>query len=176
MMVEEDVVRLFANGEQIFEWRCTPSDLDALVLGRLYCEAMSAARKRMVAELPSAGGFNELFRSLFAAVDAAHGSGGMHAAALVHADRIVFIAADVGRHNAVDKVVGKALLAGANVAALGMIVTSRVSGEIARKCVNSAIAWLASRSIPTTLAVRTAQVHGLPIIGRAASKSPHIYR
>lgn len=174
MMVEEEVVRLFANGEQVFEWRCTPSDLDALILGRLYCEAVR--REPRVQELPSADGFADLFRALFAAVDAEHESGGMHAAALVRDSKIEFVAADVGRHNAVDKAIGKALLAGEDVSSFGMIITARVSGEIARKCANSGVAWLASRSIPTTLAVHTALMNHLPIVGRAASNSPHRYQ
>lgn len=205
-LVEEAVVRLVAGGLPLFEWRCTPVDLPALVIGRLYIEELSddtaiasvlalehhddeitivipvalrAAEPRSAPSkrvgVPTADTFAELFRELFARVDAKHESGGMHAAALATNGRIAYEAEDVGRHNAVDKVIGMALLDHADLAAHGLLVSSRISGEIARKATRCAIGWLASRSIPTTLAVRTAQRVHLPIIGRAAGKHAFIY-
>jgi FdhD protein len=205
-LVEEVVVRCVAGAVPLFEWRCTPVDLPALAIGRLYIEALSddaaiadlltierhdeeitiaippslraGAGRTVPAEragVPAAETFAELFRELFARVAAHHESGGMHAAALALNGAIVYQAEDVGRHNAVDKVVGMALLDHADLAAHGLLVSSRISGEIARKAARSAVAWLASRSIPTTLAVRTAQSAGLPIIGRAAGKHAFVY-
>lgn len=206
-VVEEVPVRLLEQGKPMYEWRCTPTNLEALVLGRLYSHgaisnASIAQRFRIERlhdeilvhldellpaerpvrarvpriEIPSAEEFAELFRELFAGVDARHQEGGMHAAALVRHARITVQAEDVGRHNAVDKVIGRALLAGEDLAANGMLVSSRVSGEIARKAAHSTIAWLASRSIPTTLAVSIARFAGMPIIGRAAGKNAWVYR
>jgi formate dehydrogenase assembly factor FdhD len=205
-MVEEAVVRLVAGGIPLFEWRCTPVDLPALVMGRLYIEELSddlgiagvltferhgdeitiaipaalrAGEARSVPServgVPTADTFAELFKELFARVDAKHASGGMHAAALATNGRIAYQAEDVGRHNAVDKVIGMALLDHGDLTAHGLLVSSRISGEIARKAARSTVAWLASRSIPTTLAVRTAQKVRLPIIGRAAGKHAFIY-
>lgn len=206
-VVEERVVHLVREGASLFEWRCTPNHLDALVLGRLYSEGLIedadlASRLRIIDEgpeivvmlaaplalvhhkrlrastpvLPATDEFGELFKAMFAAVDARYEEGGMHAAALVRDGAIVVQAEDVGRHNAVDKTIGLALLAGIDLPAHGMLVTSRVSGEIARKAAQSAIAWLASRSIPTTLAVSIAQIADMPIVGRAASRNSSIYR
>jgi len=205
-LVEEAVVQLVAGGIPLFEWRCTPVDLPALVTGRLYVEGLcddaavaglltiehydDEITIAMPAELraggprgvparregvPAANTFAELFRELFARVEARHESGGMHAAALARNGSIAYQAEDVGRHNAVDKVIGMALLDHAGIAAHGLLVSSRISGEIARKATRSAVAWLASRSIPTTLAVHTAQRAGLTIIGRAAGKHAFIY-
>lgn len=202
-VIDEEIVRYYAGDALVFEWRCTPVDMEALVVGRLYSEklilehgALGVERsaegvlirgselprpdtprtRARDSEMPSNEVFTELFRAVFTSVDERYADGGMHAAALVRDHTILYQAEDVGRHNAVDKVIGKAVLAGDNIAALGMLVTSRVSGEIARKCGESGIAWLASRSIPTTLAVRNAQKAGMPIIGRAASKTPYVYR
>lgn len=200
--VEEVPVRLMIGGAPLLEWRCTPSDIEALVIGRLYAdgvicdagvmsdlvihhgEGLIEARlstmptetahpphARGAAELPSPDAFAELFRDLFARIDARHQSGGMHGAALVRAGRIVYNADDVGRHNAVDKVLGMALMAGADLADCGLLVSSRVSGEIARKAASSGVAWLASRSIPTGLAVQIAKAAQMPIVGRAAGKN-----
>lgn len=204
--VEEQIVRLMQGDDVLFEWRCTPSDLDALVIGRLYAEgwiesAHAAGRIELTSEdevliarvqnpvraqgditrlrerldLPHGAAFMELYRNLFARADAAHPDGGMHSAGLAASGRIAFHADDVGRHNTIDKVIGMALLAGAAPARHGLLISARVSGEIARKAALSGIAWLASRSIPTTLAVRIARTHGLPLIGRAASKRAVMY-
>lgn len=206
-VVEERVVRLVSEGAPLFEWRCTPNHLDALVLGRLFSEGLIedaglAAGLRIIDEgpdivvvlaaplamlrhkrvrastpsIPTADEFAEMFKAMFTAVDARYEEGGIHAAALVRAGRIVVQAEDVGRHNAVDKTIGLALLAGIALPEHGMLVTSRVSGEIARKAAQSTVAWLASRSIPTTLAVSIAQSADMPIVGRAASKTSSIYR
>jgi molybdenum cofactor guanylyltransferase len=122
--------------------------------------------------IPDTETFAQLYRLLFAQVDERHESGGMHAAALAHDGAIAFQAEDVGRHNAVDKVIGMALLADADPAAYGLLTTARLSGEIARKAARAGVAWLASRSIPTTLAVREAAAAGLRIVGRAGK---HVY-
>jgi FdhD protein len=135
---------------------------------------VSAADARMLA-IPSAEVFNRLFRDLFSAVESRHESGGMHAAAATDGTKIVKQVEDVGRHNTIDKIVGMLLLSGLSFGHHGLLTSSRVSGEIAHKTGRAGCAWLASRSIPTTLAVRFAQQSGLPIIGRAASRSAHVY-
>ena len=206
-VVEEAVVRLEQNGTTLYEWRCTPIELDALVLGRLYAEdlidssdiataletnvveedvtvikvkrAFGVVRKRAPRTtpifIPDVTEFAELYRALFARVDERHEDGGMHAAALANDGTLMYQADDVGRHNAADKVIGMALLDGADISQHGMIVSSRISGEIARKAANSGVKWLASRSIPTTLALRIAREAGMPIIGRAAGKNSFLY-
>ena len=58
----------------------------------------------------------------------------------------------------------------------GLLTSSRVSGEIADKAARAGFAWLASHSIPTSLAVRFASAAHMPIIGRAAGKGAFIYR
>ena len=206
-VVEESIVRLEQNGATLFEWRCTPIELDVLALGRLYTEDLidnaeiatafetsvvgeditiikvnrefGVVRKRATRTtptfIPDVDEFAELYRALFARVDEKHEDGGMHAAALVSDSTLMYQADDVGRHNAADKVIGKAVMDGANIAQLGMILSSRISGEIARKAVSSGVKWLASRSIPTTLALQTARDAGMPIIGRAAGKNSFLY-
>jgi formate dehydrogenase accessory protein FdhD len=202
-VVEEAIVRLVHGDDLMFEWRCTPSNLDALVMGRLYCEGLiddASSAEDLTTEMlgdvitisldaplgnavttrtrdargaiPDTETFTQLYRALFAQVDARHESGGMHAAALARDGRIAFQAEDVGRHNAIDKVIGMALLADADPAGYGLLTTARLSGEIARKAARAGVAWLASRSIPTTLAVREAAEAGLPIVGRAGK---HVY-
>ena len=60
-------------------------------------------------------------------------------------------------------------------AQFGLLTSSRVSGEIADKAARAGFSWLASRSIPTTLAADIAQRAHMPIIGRAPSRDAHVY-
>jgi FdhD protein len=119
--------------------------------------------------LPAAN-FAMLFRALFAVADAASPEGGIHAAALSDGVSLRYTATDVARHCAVDRVLGHALRARAEPPRLGLLLTSRVSGAIAWKCVNARVAWIASRSVATSLARELAAARGIALIERAARR------
>jgi FdhD protein len=205
-LAEEVVVRLTLNGAPSYEWRCTPADIEAMIIGRLYIdgriahadavhlsvergeeEIRATARIETTPTLvsqnktseslaiPPTEVFGDLFRELFNAVDARHESGGMHAAAATDGMRIVRQVEDVGRHNTIDKIVGIMVLDNLPFRSAGLLTSSRVSGEIADKAARAGFSWLASRSIPTTLAARVARAAHMPIIGRAASKNAFTY-
>lgn len=94
-------------------------------------------------------------------------TGGLHGAALVGADGVVRVAReDVGRHNAVDKVVGWAVLRGETP--LGdtvLVVSGRVSFEIVQKALRAGIGFVAAVSAATSLATRLARENGLTLVG-----------
>ena len=110
---------------------------------------------------------DETLRDLMAGIFG--GAAGVHAAALARAGRIALRVEDVGRHSAVDRLVGAALRRGWDGSELGLATTARVSGEMAFKAARAGCAWIASRSVPTTLAVDIAGLVGLPIVARAGS-------
>jgi FdhD protein len=204
-LVEEAVVTLVVNGVQTLQWRCTPTDLEALAVGRLYIEGaigsaddahvivernaeeiairvrcepaatVATATRERAMTIPAAALLSELFRALFTTVDARHEHGGMHAAAATDGQGIVAQVEGVGRHNTIDKIAGALLLQRRSPSEFGLLTSSRVSGEIADKAARAGFAWLASRSIPTTLAVRIASAAHMPIVGRAAGKGAFIY-
>jgi FdhD protein len=126
------------------------------------------------APLPEAELFAPLFRSLFA-LSRRGDLGGLHAAALSDGRELLFPIEEVGRHNAVDKVIGQAIMAGTPLAGLGLVLTARISGEIALKAARAGLAWVASRSIPTTLALEVAALAGLPLLARAAGKEARLH-
>jgi FdhD protein len=126
--------------------------------------------------IPSHDTLRVLFRDVFAAGDTEYPEGGMHGAALTDGERILMTVHDVGRHNTVDKVVGRALLAGTELSGCGLIMTSRISAAIALKAARAGVSWLASRSVPTSLAVAIADAAALPLIARAASKDMMVIR
>lgn len=116
-----------------------------------------------------------LFKALFASGDRYKDTGGIHAAALVDAaapSPLIAHAEDIGRHNAVDKVLGAALLARQPVRGLGLLVTGRISAELAFKASRAGLAYVATPSVPSTLAVEIARRSGMVLVGRAVSGHP----
>lgn len=83
--------------------------------------------------------------------------GATHAAAVFDASgKIISSAEDVGRHNALDKAIGKCILDGIRTAGLGAAVTSRLSLEMVSKCARAGIELVAAVSAPTTMALDVA--------------------
>jgi FdhD protein len=133
------------------------------------CDA-AAARLPRSATLPAADASTEQLRALFAACEAASPAGGVHGAALVAGDALRDPVIDVSRHAAVEKAVGEAFLAGEPVRECGLVLTARISGQIALTAARAGVAWIASRSLATSLAIAIAQAAHLPLVTRAAGR------
>jgi FdhD protein len=102
-------------------------------------------------------------------------TGGVHSAALTDGENIVSFAEDIGRHNAVDKVIGHCILENIGFAGKIMLASGRLSSEIVRKCARCGIPLLASRAAPTSLAVDIAESAGLTIVGFTRGDKMNIY-
>lgn len=102
-------------------------------------------------------------RAAQAAFDA---TGGLHAAGIFSAGgELLIVREDIGRHNAVDKVIGHALLAGIDLSTTFLLVSGRLSFEILQKSLAARIPALAAISAPSSLAVEFARKSGQTLIG-----------
>jgi FdhD protein len=102
-------------------------------------------------------------------------TGCFHSAALSDGERILAFAEDVGRHNAVDKVIGFAILNDISFAKKIMLVSCRISSEIVSKCSACGIPVIASRAAVTDLAIEIAEKSGVTLIGFVRGDRLNIY-
>ncbi len=118
-------------------------------------------------------------REMFGQAELYRQTGGMHSAALIAVDGgqsgYFVVREDVGRHNAVDKVIGRGLMDGVDFSASVLLCSGRISADLMQKAAAASIPVLASRSIPTSSAYDLALVSGTAIVGRLGSAEPVVY-
>lgn len=132
-------------------------------------------RTRSDARVPGPDLFPDLFRQLYERSPTRRTTGGHHTVALSDGAGLFHVHEEVGRHNGADKAIGGCLLAGGDATHLGIITTARISAEIAEKSARAGLAWIASRSVPTTMAVEIAAAAGMAIVARAAGKEARVF-
>jgi FdhD protein len=102
-------------------------------------------------------------------------SRGIHGAALADGERLLVVAEDVGRHNAVDKVKGEAMLRGIATVDRLLLSTGRISSEMLLKAARMGVPVVASRTSPTEMAVGLAEQLGITVIGYVRPDSLNLY-
>jgi FdhD protein len=135
---------------------------------RLFPRLTSAVRVRPAA---LAAGMKELYTA------AVHyqASRGIHGAGLSDGERLLIVAEDVGRHNAVDKVKGEALLRGIPTDDRILLSTGRISSEMLLKAARMGVPIVASRTSPTEMAVGLAEQLGITVCGYVRPDSLNLY-
>ncbi|UCF99354.1 MAG: formate dehydrogenase accessory sulfurtransferase FdhD [Spirochaetaceae bacterium] len=102
-------------------------------------------------------------------------TGGVHAAALADQKDILVFREDIGRHNAVDKVIGACLLLGNNFTDKLLLTSGRLSSEILHKAVRCSLPIVVSRSAPTDRSVALARERNITLIGFARGQRMNVY-
>lgn len=102
-------------------------------------------------------------------------TGGIHIVGLFGPDGKICIMEDIGRHNALDKVIGYGLKHNVDFSRTIVTCSGRLSSEMVRKCLIANIPIIASRGATTTLAISMGEQSGLTIIGFVRSQKMNIY-
>jgi FdhD protein len=118
---------------------------------------------------------SDRIKELFGAATHYQASRGIHGAALSDGERLLIVAEDVGRHNAVDKVKGEALRRDIPTTGRILLSTGRVSSEMLLKAVRMGVPVVASRTSPTEMAVSLAEQLGVTVVGYVRPDSMNLY-
>jgi FdhD protein len=114
-------------------------------------------------------------KELFAAAVHYRRSRGIHGAALADRERVLLVAEDVGRHNAVDKIKGEALMRGLPTEDRLLLSTGRISSEMLLKAARMGVPLVASRTSPTEMAVALAEQLGITVCGYVRLDGLNVY-
>ena len=102
-------------------------------------------------------------------------TGCVHKAELVLEDGTIFIAEDIGRHNAIDKVIGLASMNNKDVKKSVLYASGRLSMEMVVKCVMHKIPIVVSKAAVTFQGIKSANEHGITLVGFARNNKMNIY-
>jgi FdhD protein len=102
-------------------------------------------------------------------------TGCVHKAELVLEDGTIYVAEDIGRHNAIDKVIGLASMDKKDVKRSVLYATGRLSMEMIVKCVMHKIPIVVSKAAVTFQGIKSANEHGITLVGFARGNKMNVY-
>lgn len=200
-VITEHNLTLFVNDRHFTDLPCTPDDLDALVYGHLFSHGMIQKKgdlinlsinenraEAVIMPKPSTSHVDqsstevclsaeELFSTVKTFARASPlftATGGVHSCALHLGKQRIFME-DIGRHNAVDKALGKALLENRELSQAFLITSGRVSSQLITKALFTGLRVIISCGAPTDQAVHLARGHNITLCGFARGRRVNIY-
>lgn len=117
----------------------------------------------------------ELAKTMFSETFLYPKTGGVHCAAVADTEQLLHLREDVGRHNAVDKIVGQAVISGLDLNRSIVLTSGRISSDMVLKAATSGVSIVVSRSIPSNLALQIAQEAQITVVGRITRNKPLVY-
>jgi FdhD protein len=149
---------------------CGASDDVLELLGKSNVSKLKSAEKFRAENI------SNVFKSLHLSSKVFRQTGGTHAAALCsRKGELWFYMEDVGRHNAVDKVIGRGLLEGVDFSRSFLISTGRLSADIVIKCARAGIPLVASKAAPLESGILAAEMTGLTLVGFVRGPRLNVY-
>ncbi len=202
-VVVEHQLTIVVNDRVVASQLCLASDLELLVYGYLWSEgiiqdvndvesldldastvtvrvnvnsaAISQARSLPAGFRVSAADILALMGELETVSSLHAATSGVHSALLARGREVLFSYDDIGRHNALDKVLGRALLDGIDLADKILLSSGRLPTEQIRKAVRTGAPILVSRARPTDAAIDLAERYYLTLVGYVRQGAMHIY-
>ncbi len=194
ILARESELEIFLNGERVARLKCLPVDMESLAVGFLLSEGLVSEVERVsvgggIAEVEGKKGRKkkpevlkispERVKNLVSEFEKSSEifkkTGCVHSAALSDGEKLLFVMEDIGRSNAIDKVIGKAYLEGIDVRDKILITSGRITSETLKKLVKVSIPAAISVSAPTDKAVSIARRKKLLLIGFARGDRMNIY-
>jgi FdhD protein len=102
-------------------------------------------------------------------------TGGVHSAALADGEKIIVKYEDIGRHNALDRVLGYTFLNRINTGGMAVLLSGRIASEMLIKAARIGTPVVISRSAPSGLAIDYAIQYGITVVGFARGESFNVY-
>ena len=169
----ENEASVFLNREIDWAWKDSSpvTDMTCCTGNRILAQAAAKGSKDRPTKLPAGDPDPKRTEMIFSLVQEfkkgtkLHDStGGTHVCILAAEGRIVFTGEDIGRHNAVDKAVGYALLNDIDLSGCMLFTSGRVPVDMVEKVISAGIPVLVSKSVPTKESVEMAKQYGLDLV------------
>ncbi len=202
-VVVENQLTIVVNDRVVASQLCLASDIELLVYGYLWSEGVIQSADDVVSldvdtdagavsvrvrsrAAGKTGSLPDGFRVSAADILALMGeletisslhaaTSGVHSALLARGREVLFSYDDIGRHNALDKVLGRALLDGIDLADKILLSSGRLPTEQIMKAVRTGAPILVSRARPTDAAIELAKRHNLTLVGYVRRGAMHVY-
>ena len=162
----ENEASVFLNKEIAWE-ETLRSDLTCCTGNRVYAEGKRAGLKKLSPKKVCPEWVFALTEEFGKGTKIHDRTAGVHVCMLAREGEILFVSEDIGRHNAVDKVVGYALLNRISLNECMIFTSGRVPVDMVEKVIAAGIPVLVSKSVPTAESVKMAGEYGLVLICRA---------
>lgn len=102
-------------------------------------------------------------------------TGGVHSAGFCDGKKILIFSEDIGRHNAIDKIIGEALIRHIDMTKMMLFTSGRVPSDIVQKVLRAKIPVIVSRGAPTSKAVKLCKEKNITLVGFAREKRMNVY-
>ncbi|NCE65340.1 sufurtransferase FdhD [Pseudoflavonifractor sp. 524-17] len=201
-VVVEHTLQVEVNGVPSFSLSCSPEYLEELVAGNLYSRGLISASEQICAlspapdwsrvsvslspacpqtpqeepplTLPASTAYWLMSQNLTASA-LFQRTGGVHCVSLYWPDHPLLSRQDLARHNAVDKVIGHALLHALPLSQAVLAVSGRLSADMMDKAARARIPIVLSKGAPTSRAIQIAQTHHITLTGFIRGERMNLY-